>query len=115
MRPVRGGSVGFRGDELLHGGDPLVRGRRYVLVGFCHVCTGRRQRRKRRKRRSEKEIDRETTDSGFVKSSMAVICETKKVRLESIFQRDKERKEPKNSPSDSRFSLLMLLRVRNDN
>ena len=27
----------FRGDEILHGGDPVVKGVRYVIVGFCYI------------------------------------------------------------------------------
>jgi len=37
MRPDSGGMVSFRGDELLHGGDPVIRGRRYIIVAFCHI------------------------------------------------------------------------------
>jgi hypothetical protein len=29
--------LSFRGDQLLHGGDPLIRGRRYIIVAFCYA------------------------------------------------------------------------------
>lgn len=32
-----GGALSFRGDQLLHGGDPVVEGRRYIIVAFCYV------------------------------------------------------------------------------
>ena len=32
-----GGAFTFRGDQIQHGGDPVVRGIRYVIVGFCYV------------------------------------------------------------------------------
>ena len=32
-----GGAFTFRGDQIQHGGDPVVRGTRYVIVGFCYV------------------------------------------------------------------------------
>lgn len=35
--PSIGGMTSFRGDELLHGGDPVVTGRRYIIVGFCYA------------------------------------------------------------------------------
>ncbi len=38
IRPDLGGAVSFRGDQLLHGGDPVVRGVRYIIVAFCYVC-----------------------------------------------------------------------------
>jgi len=38
VRPSKGGALSFRGDELLHGGDPVVSGRRYIIVAFCYVC-----------------------------------------------------------------------------
>lgn len=34
----KGGALSFRGDQLLHGGDPVVGGRRYIIVAFCYVC-----------------------------------------------------------------------------
>jgi len=37
IRPSKGGAMSFRGDQLLHGGDPVVRGRRYIIVAFCYV------------------------------------------------------------------------------
>lgn len=37
IRPSIGGMTSFRGDELLHGGDPVVLGRRYIIVAFCYV------------------------------------------------------------------------------
>jgi len=36
IRTDIGGMVSFRGDELLHGGDPVVHGKRYVIVAFCY-------------------------------------------------------------------------------
>ena len=36
-RPSVGGIMTFRGDQLQHGGDPVVRGIRYVIVGFLYV------------------------------------------------------------------------------
>ena len=40
IRPNIGGLVSFRGDLLLHGGDPIIRGVRYVIVAFCYVLGG---------------------------------------------------------------------------
>jgi tetratricopeptide (TPR) repeat protein len=37
IKPNIGGVVSFRGDELLHGGDPVLSGRRYIIVGFCYA------------------------------------------------------------------------------
>jgi len=37
VRPSVGGALSFRGDSLLHGGDPLIRGRRYIIVAFCYA------------------------------------------------------------------------------
>ena len=37
IRPSIGGVLSFRGDKLLHGGDPLLRGRRYIIVAFCYT------------------------------------------------------------------------------
>lgn len=37
FRPRLGGVMTFRGDEILHGGDPVVKGVRYVIVGFCYI------------------------------------------------------------------------------
>ena len=37
IRPSKGGAMSFRGDQLLHGGDPVIRGRRYIIVAFCYV------------------------------------------------------------------------------
>ncbi len=34
----KGGALSFRGDQLLHGGDPIVSGCRYIIVAFCYVC-----------------------------------------------------------------------------
>ena len=39
LRPRIGGMISFRGDELLHGGDPVVSGVRYIIVAFCYVST----------------------------------------------------------------------------
>ena len=36
-RPSVGGILTFRGDQIQHGGDPVVRGTRYVIVGFLYV------------------------------------------------------------------------------
>jgi hypothetical protein len=36
-RPRIGGAFTFRGDQIQHGGDPVVRGIRYVIVGFCYA------------------------------------------------------------------------------
>eukprot|EP00979_Chaetoceros_neogracilis_P008606 scaffold1909_cov247-Chaetoceros_neogracile.AAC.2 len=38
VRPSKGGVLSFRGDQLLHGGDPVVQGRRYIIVAFCYIC-----------------------------------------------------------------------------
>ena len=27
----------FRGDCLVHGGDPIISGTRYILAGFCYI------------------------------------------------------------------------------
>ena len=40
VRPSLGGALSFRGDEILHGGDPVVRGRRYIIVAFCFISKG---------------------------------------------------------------------------
>ncbi len=40
IRPSLGGALSFRGDKLLHGGDPLIRGRRYIIVAFCYAVKG---------------------------------------------------------------------------
>jgi hypothetical protein len=37
LRPRVGGMISFRGDELLHGGDPVVCGIRYIIAAFCYV------------------------------------------------------------------------------
>eukprot|EP00562_Extubocellulus_spinifer_P008198 CAMPEP_0178504300 /NCGR_PEP_ID=MMETSP0696-20121128/18515_1 /TAXON_ID=265572 /ORGANISM="Extubocellulus spinifer, Strain CCMP396" /LENGTH=834 /DNA_ID=CAMNT_0020133517 /DNA_START=53 /DNA_END=2557 /DNA_ORIENTATION=+ len=37
FRPSLGGVMTFRGDQLQHGADPVVRGTRYVIVAFCYV------------------------------------------------------------------------------
>jgi len=39
LNPLMGGVLSFRGDSLLHGADPVIRGRRYVLVAFCYVSS----------------------------------------------------------------------------
>ena len=38
IRPILGGVLSFRGDKILHGGDPIVRGRRYIIVAFCFIA-----------------------------------------------------------------------------
>ena len=37
VRPSLGGALSFRGDKILHGGDPIVSGRRYIIVAFCFI------------------------------------------------------------------------------
>jgi len=37
LAPSRGGMLSFRGQELLHGGDPVMHGVRYVIVAFCYI------------------------------------------------------------------------------
>ena len=37
LTPTVGGMVSFLGGELLHSGDPVVKGRRYVIAAFCYV------------------------------------------------------------------------------
>jgi hypothetical protein len=37
LKPERGGVVSFRGSDLLHGGDPVIRGTRYIIVAFCYA------------------------------------------------------------------------------
>ena len=39
LRPKLGGMVSFRGDELLHAGDPVVRGVRYIIAAFCYAAS----------------------------------------------------------------------------
>ncbi len=34
----KGGALSFKGGQLLHGGDPVVSGRRYIIVAFCYVA-----------------------------------------------------------------------------
>ncbi len=37
LRPSLGGVLSFRGDQLVHGGDPVVGGIRYIIVAFCYA------------------------------------------------------------------------------
>ena len=37
IRPNIGSVLSFRGDKLLHGGDPVTNGIRYIIVCFCYV------------------------------------------------------------------------------
>lgn len=37
LRPSLGGVLSFRGDQLVHGGDPVVGGTRYIIVAFCYA------------------------------------------------------------------------------
>jgi len=37
VRAELGGVVSFRGDQLLHGGDPIVQGVRYIIAAFCYI------------------------------------------------------------------------------
>lgn len=37
VAPPIGGMVTFCGGELLHGGDPIIEGVRYILAAFCYV------------------------------------------------------------------------------
>ena len=52
IRPSLGGAMSFRGDQLLHGGDPIVAGKRLIIVAFCYCskpqeenCTKRDKKR----------------------------------------------------------------------
>jgi tetratricopeptide (TPR) repeat protein len=44
IRPGIGGVVSFRGDSLLHGGDPVVSGTRYIIVAFLYLDQGSHDR-----------------------------------------------------------------------
>ena len=37
VAPSIGGMLSFCGGELLHGGDPIIEGVRYILAAFCYV------------------------------------------------------------------------------
>jgi len=37
IRPSIGSMLSFRGDTLLHGGDPVVEGTRFIIVAFCYL------------------------------------------------------------------------------
>jgi tetratricopeptide (TPR) repeat protein len=37
VKPEQGGVVSFRGSDLLHGGDPVIKGTRYIIVAFCYA------------------------------------------------------------------------------
>lgn len=39
FQPTQGGVLSFRGDMLLHGGDTLIEGTRYIIVAFCYSST----------------------------------------------------------------------------
>lgn len=60
-----GGVFTFRGDQIEHGGDPVVRGIRYVIVGFCYV-------------------DKQTVDDAD--DSNETNRETKKLKLDEMFR-----------------------------
>lgn len=64
-RPSVGGAFTFRGDQM-HGGDPVVRGIRYVIVGFCYV-------------------DKQTVDDADDDSNQTN-RETKKPKLDEMFR-----------------------------
>lgn len=36
LKPDIGQVVSFCGNQVLHGGDPIIRGTRYIIVGFCY-------------------------------------------------------------------------------
>lgn len=46
FRPNQGDILSFRGGNLLHGGDPVLKGTRYIIVAFCYAETKRRKKRK---------------------------------------------------------------------
>lgn len=37
LSPTKGGMVSFEGGSLLHSGDPVISGKRYVIVAFCYI------------------------------------------------------------------------------
>ena len=37
MSPVTGGMLSFCGGEILHSGDPVIEGVRYIIAAFCYV------------------------------------------------------------------------------
>jgi predicted 2-oxoglutarate/Fe(II)-dependent dioxygenase YbiX len=36
IRPEAGSVLAFRGDQMLHGGEPVTRGKRYILAAFLY-------------------------------------------------------------------------------
>lgn len=38
IKPSLGGLLSFRGNRLLHGGDVVVEGTRYIIAVFCYAC-----------------------------------------------------------------------------
>ena len=74
IRVEKGGAFSFRGDELLHGGDPVVRGRRYIIVAFCYVF--------------EKSVDKE---SRILRADREPIA--KKKKFEGFFHKSSEQEE----------------------
>lgn len=49
VKPEQGGVVSFRGSELLHGGDPVIKGTRYIIVAFCYADKDQNQSFKKKK------------------------------------------------------------------
>ena len=37
LSPVTGGMLSFCGGEILHSGDPVIEGVRYIIAAFCYV------------------------------------------------------------------------------
>ena len=37
LTPVTGGMLSFCGGEILHSGDPVIEGVRYIIAAFCYV------------------------------------------------------------------------------
>lgn len=79
MRPDSGGMVSFRGDELLHGGDPVIRGRRYIIVAFCHIAP-----LPPRRRDLNGGVDNEAEVGAVIGKP-----KKKKVKLEGMFRKEK--------------------------
>jgi predicted 2-oxoglutarate/Fe(II)-dependent dioxygenase YbiX len=43
VRPEAGSALAFRGDQMLHGGQPVTQGTRYILAAFLYQATKKKR------------------------------------------------------------------------